>query len=66
VGRYACKIDSGVASLQGKKVSLVHDEKDTAHCLHSGAEGFSHKFWSVKQQSTVERQHSLSHYYKPS
>ena len=50
VGRYAGRIDSGVANLQGKEVRLVSNEADTGHCLHGGPEGFSHKFWSVAQQ----------------
>lgn len=51
VGRYAGRIDSGVASLQGRQIQLSRNEADTGHCLHGGLEGFSHKFWSVAQQS---------------
>lgn len=51
VGRYAGRIDSGVASLQGEEVRLLRNEADTGHCLHGGPEGFSHKFWSVAEQS---------------
>lgn len=51
VGRYAGRIDSGLTSLQGREIRLACNEADTGHCLHGGPEGFSHKFWSVAEQS---------------
>jgi aldose 1-epimerase len=51
VGRYAGRIDSGVASLQGRSIQLVQNEQKTGHCLHGGEEGFSQKFWSLDQQT---------------
>lgn len=53
VGRYAGRIDSGAASLHGEAVRLDCNEAATGHCLHGGSEGFSHKFWSIEQQSAT-------------
>lgn len=51
VGRYAGRIDSGVAQLQDRSIQLVRNEQNTGHCLHGGSAGFSHKFWSKCQQA---------------
>jgi len=52
VGRYAGRIDSGEARLQGRAIQLVKNEQNTGHCLHGGSEGFSHKFWSKAEQTS--------------
>jgi len=51
VGRYAGRIDSGLARLQGRQIKLLQNEQNTGHCLHGGPAGFSHKFWSVCGQT---------------
>ena len=41
LGRYAGRIDSGVATLKGRSIQLVRNEQNSGHCLHGGSQGFS-------------------------
>jgi len=52
VGRYAGRIDSGVTQLEGQPIQLVCNEQNSGHCLHGGPEGFSHQFWSIREQAS--------------
>ena len=52
VGRYAGRVDSGFARVQGRPVQLVCNEKNTGHCLHGGSKGFSHQFWTVCERGS--------------
>jgi aldose 1-epimerase len=47
VGRYAGRIDSGRAELNGGPIQLEQNEPTTGHCLHGGPTGFSHRLWSI-------------------
>jgi len=47
VGRYAGRIASGVAQVQGQSIQLVCNEQNTGHCLHGGSKGFVQQFWTV-------------------
>ena len=59
VGRYANRIRGGRFPLDGREVRLSVNEG--ANCLHGGAEGFSHRIWSIdKEQTALPHRASLS------
>lgn len=47
VGRYAGRIDSGVAQLRGRSIQLVCNEQNTGHCLHGVSAGLCLEFQDV-------------------
>ncbi|MGB7452493.1 MAG: hypothetical protein WBM36_10240 [Lysobacterales bacterium] len=54
VGRYAGRIDSGVAQLRGRSIQLVCNEQNTGHCLHGGSAGLCLEFQGVPNAPNMD------------
>jgi aldose 1-epimerase len=50
LGRCAARISDAAFKLDGKTYNL--DKNDGENCLHSGFDGFSHRFWDIEIQGS--------------